>query len=107
MDWITGDLSGRTSGGAVHAILPQPILGPVQLETSGGTLTVRVAAEAAFELDARTTGGRCVSDVTLTQLLSDPRDHAVLRGSVGRQGPPLHLRNSGGGIQIKRIGESP
>lgn len=98
---VGGELKGGTSGGSIHATLPQPIPGAVRLETSGGGVTLAVVREAAFELDASTSGGRCSSDIALANQTSDKKDRDQLRGAFGDGGPKVVLRSSGGSIRVR------
>jgi len=98
---IQGQIKGHTSGGSVHAILPAPIPGDVDLSTSGGGLHVQMASDAAFTLDAETSGGGVSSDLPVTVQGNIGRSH--LKGTVNAGGPNVRLRTSGGGIHIQRL----
>ena len=97
---VGGEVSGSTSGGSIHATLRQPVSGPVRLVTSGGGVTLKVAPDSAFELDAATSGGDCRSEIGLSRQTSNPKDANSLRGVFGTGGPKVILRSSGGGIRV-------
>ncbi len=97
---LTGAVTAHTSGGSIHATLPQPVPGPVRLETSGGGVTLKVASASAFELDAATSGGNCRSEIRLSRQTSNPKEADSFRGVFGTGGPRVFLRSSGGGIHV-------
>lgn len=96
---VAGDLSGSTSGGPIEADLAA-LSGPVRLETSGGGITVRIPANASFDLDAETSGGGVSSDLPVT--VSGKAERSQLKGTVNGGGTLVHLRTSGGGIRVER-----
>lgn len=98
---VAGALKAETSGGDVHAVLPNPIPGAVKLETSGGSITVKVAAEAAFNLDAETSGGGVQCELPI--LLQGEKTSDELKGTVNGGGPTLKLETSGGGIRVQKL----
>ena len=73
----------------------------VKLETSGGGVTVRVAENSAFDLDAATSGGGVSSDLPVTVVGKIAHDH--LKGPVNGGGKPVVLRTSGGSIHVKKL----
>jgi hypothetical protein len=100
MDDVAGTIRGSTSGGSVSASLPS-VSDSVTLTTSGGDVTLRVPADAAFDLDAATSGGSagCELPVTITGKKSGSR----LKGQVNGGGRPVVLRSSGGDVRVKKI----
>jgi DUF4097 and DUF4098 domain-containing protein YvlB len=101
MENVRGTVKGETSGGSIHAVLLSPIPGPVTLSTSGGGVTVKVAPEAAFNLDADTSGGGVSCDLPVT--MEGKKERNRLNGTVNGGGPSVSLHSSGGGIQVKRL----
>lgn len=99
IDNVAGAIDGSTSGGSIEANLLSPISG-VRLETSGGGVTVRIPASAAFDLDAETSGGGVHSDLPVT--IVGKTEHDRLRGAVNGGGKLVRLRSSGGGIHVER-----
>jgi DUF4097 and DUF4098 domain-containing protein YvlB len=72
----------------------------VSLDTSGGGVTVRIPANAAFDLDAETSGGGVRSDLPVT--IVGKVEHDRLKGAVNGGGKLVRLRTSGGGIHVER-----
>jgi DUF4097 and DUF4098 domain-containing protein YvlB len=94
-------ISATTSGGDVKAAITGPFQQDTLLSTSGGKVSVRVLKNAAFQLDAHTSGGEVdASGLTLT-IDRGGVGKARLAGSVNGGGPKLTLRSSGGDIVIR------
>lgn len=98
---VVGSLNGETSGGSIKAVLASPLPGDVKLTTSAGSIDIRVASNAAFNLDAQTSLGRVNSDLPVTTT-STSRDG--LRGTVNGGGKAVHLRTSVGSIHVRPAG---
>jgi Putative adhesin len=73
--------------------------GPWHLHTSSGSVRVRFPAQAAFELDARTSSGHIETShpITMTGTIN-PRE---IHGKVGAGGPLVELSTSSGSIRIE------
>jgi len=99
---VAGSINGSTSGGSIHAALSS-FSNDIKLETSGGGITVRVPATAAFNLDAETSAGRVTSDLPVVTNVSAKRHQDKLKGPVNGGGNSLHLRTSAGSIRIVRV----
>jgi hypothetical protein len=95
----TGRVVARTSGGSITI---GQASSAVDAFTSGGGISVTMASNAAFQLDASTSGGNVHSDFTVIGAVNDTGRNS-LRGTVNGGGPLLHLRTSGGGIRIHRL----
>ncbi|MBL9173591.1 MAG: DUF4097 family beta strand repeat protein [Verrucomicrobiales bacterium] len=100
IEGVAGPIHGSTSGGSVLASLPS-ISDSVKLTTSGGDVTLRVPADAAFDLDAATSGGSAGSDLPVT--ISGKKSDSRLKGPVNGGGKPVVLRSSGGDVWVKKI----
>lgn len=100
LDGVTGDVAGSTSGGSIQAAFTA-LSGKVKLETTGGGVTVRLPEDAAFDLDAATSGGSASSELPVTITGAKSRNH--LRGAVNGGGKPVVLRSSGGSVQVKKL----
>lgn len=98
---VAGEVCGDTSGGPIHAVLPAPVPGHVELSTSGGGVTVRVPESAAFQLDAETSGGGTSCELPIT--IEGKKEHDRLKGTVNGGETLVRLRSSGGGIQVKKL----
>ncbi|HVY69810.1 MAG TPA: DUF4097 family beta strand repeat-containing protein [Verrucomicrobiae bacterium] len=97
---VAGKVEGSTSGGSISAILPSVAEG-VRLETSGGGVRVKVPANAAFDLDAATSGGVVTSDIDVAH--TGKRERTSLKGTVNGGGKTILLRTSGGNIHIEKL----
>jgi hypothetical protein len=100
LERVAGKIRGETSGGGINAVLVAPLPGPVKLSTSGGGIKVKVAGDAAFDLDAETSAGSVSSDLPVTVTGKVHHDH--LRGPVNGGGKSVVLRTSAGSIHIVR-----
>jgi DUF4097 and DUF4098 domain-containing protein YvlB len=96
---VTGALEASTSGGSIEATLSN-LDAPVKLATSGGHVTVHVPENAAFDLDAQTSAGRVNSDLALSAEGKPERNR--IAGKVNGGGKQVHLRTSGGGINVRK-----
>ena len=101
IDAASGVLRAHTSGGSIRAGIKGPLTGDCSLTTSGGGVRVTIDPQAAFRLDAATSGGEVdATGLTLT-LEKSARDRRQLAGIVNGGGPLLKLRTSGGGIMVR------
>jgi len=96
----SGRVTARTSGGGIHI---GEAANAIDAETSGGGITVAMRSSSKFDLDAATSGGGVTSEFQVIGDVNNSR-HDHIRGTVNGGGPLLHLRTSGGGIHIRRVG---
>lgn len=96
---IEGDVNAATSGGSIHAELINAPVAGCRLSTSGGSIELVVPADAAFTIDAATSGGRVATEFDVPG--HDPKNRTSLRGDINGGGPRVRLRTSGGGIRIR------
>lgn len=101
IDGAAGTLRAHTSGGSIRASLTGPLLGDCSLTTSGGSVRVTVDKQAAFRLDASTSGGGVDAEGLTITLEKSSRGRDQLSGAVNGGGPLLKLRSSGGGISVR------
>lgn len=94
-------VEGSTSGGSVSASLASVPTDSIKLSSSGGSITVRVPEQAAFNLDASTAAGSVRCDLPVT--VSGKPEKSRLVGPVNGGGKPVHLRTSGGNIEIRKL----
>jgi DUF4097 and DUF4098 domain-containing protein YvlB len=94
----TGAVDASTSGGSVNAFLSAQPNEPCRLSTSGGGIRVELARSLRVDVDASTSGGSVTTDFPV----AGSNDRQNLRASINGGGPLLHLRTSGGGIQIQK-----
>jgi hypothetical protein len=103
---VAGKVDGKTAGGAIAARFSSPLSDEVNLATSGGGVTLRVAENAAFDLDAASPGG-VNSELSVDggdktdKPGKGPRNH--LRGQINGGGKPVVLRSAGGNIQVQKL----
>ena len=64
-------------------------------------MTVKVPADAAFNLDAEASGGGVHCDLPVT--VQGKREHDELKGTVNGGGPVVHLETSGGGVHVEKL----
>ena len=95
----TGAVDATTSGGSVEASITGQPKGDCRLSTSGGSVTVRLAATVAVEIDAR--GNRVKCDLPVT--VSGAIERGRLKGTINGGGPLLELHTSGGTIRIEKL----
>jgi DUF4097 and DUF4098 domain-containing protein YvlB len=97
----TAKVVGSTSGGSINAVLVKPVSDEVKLETSGGGITLRVAGDAAFNLDAETSAGNVRSELPVVSV--GKRENDRLKGPVNGGGKTVWLRSSAGSIHVKSV----
>ena len=115
IDQAAGDVRASTGSGSIHVaglagavrastgsgsiVVEGKISGTWHLETGSGSITARLPADAAFELDAHTGSG----DVNTSHPVSpvESFDRGTLRGTVRSGGPKLIARTGSGGIRIE------
>jgi hypothetical protein len=91
-----GRVSGHTSGGSINASFLE-VTGPIDMSTSGGSVTVSLPRDVGFNLDAR--GNRVVADDVS---FSGRTERDRMTGAVNGGGVKVHLRTTAGTIRIKK-----
>lgn len=93
-------LEATTAGGSVKAVVTKPLRADSEISATGGSIDLRLADSTAARVDASCVGGRIRSDFAIgTQ---DDSDSTRLRGEIGRGGPALALRATGGSINLRK-----
>ncbi len=97
---VSGAVHAETSGGNVSAGFTAAPKSDCELRTSGGNVDVRIVPNAAFQLDAGTSGGSVhVSDFSiLVESGAVGKSHVM--GKVNGGGPRILLRTSGGSVHV-------
>jgi len=98
---VLGRLEARTSGGSVHARLSSQPDGDCLLTTSGGGVTVYLAPDLAFDLNAATSSGRVKIDSALG--FQGEAGKRKAEGRLNGGGQELYLRTSGGNVEIRTM----
>ena len=100
IEGVNGPVVASTSNGRVEVSHAGPLLDhPIQCDTSNGSITIALAEDSAFNVDAMTSNGRVHSTFAV-----DGRGDAQKRrviGAVGGGGPEVRLRTSNGSIHIE------
>ena len=91
---VSAELSARTSGGRITADITR-FEEDIDLHTSGGSIEVTLASASNFEIDLRAT--RVNAELKNFSGKAE-RDH--LKGSIGRGGPLLAARTTGGSVTL-------
>jgi putative adhesin len=94
---LRGSLRASTSSGTLR-VEGEPT-SDWRLSTSSGGVTIELAGQPAFALDAHSNSGRIDTNYPVT--VTGRIDRRELRGSVNGGGPLLHVRTSSGGIRIR------
>jgi hypothetical protein len=100
IEGAVGSIDASTSGGSIEAKIAGALREDSRLSTSGGHVTLAIAAGVGAEVDAKSSG-TIRSDLPITVNGSIGRNE--LRGRLGSGGPRLVLRSSGGGIRLKTL----
>jgi hypothetical protein len=95
---LDGALAARAGSGNIEADGVQT--GAWELNTGSGSIRVRLPADAAFEVDARTGSGSIRIDHEVAVTGRSTRNH--LSGRVADGSTPLRLRTGSGSIRIER-----
>ncbi|MGH7487484.1 MAG: DUF4097 family beta strand repeat-containing protein, partial [bacterium] len=76
--------------------------GDCRLHTSGGSIKASLAEKVAVDVDARTSGGRVVTELPVVAVVQGEHKPNVLRGKINGGGPALSLETSGGSIYLQK-----
>lgn len=101
IDGITGHVDAHTSGGSITATFAKGSAPGGVLDTSGGTIYVKLDPAANLEIDASTSDGSIRSSLPLRVSGSFSSDR--LRGTLGSGGALLRLHTSGGSIRLSAL----
>lgn len=99
LEGIDGAVRAVTSGGSVRAEMRANR--GVTLATSGGSIVLWLPVSASGSIDARTSGGRVRSGISLSRTQFASRNE--LRGDINGGGEPIFLRTSGGSIRVDAL----
>lgn len=102
IDEVMGTIDATTSGGSIKANITKQPDNDCVLKTSGGSVTLYLADDLDVDIDARTSSGRVYSDFDGKSDRYGKRKSS-LRTSIGKGGPEVYMRTSGGNIEINKI----
>lgn len=91
----------QTTSGTVQVTFGAAPQGECRLEVAGGGINVGLPESAAMNVDARSSGGRVITDLPLTTTVKGEQHSGVLQGKLNGGGPALVLRSSSGDIRLK------
>ena len=89
-----------TAGGSVKAVVTKPLRADSEVSATGGSIDLRLADSTAARVDAACVGGRIRSDFAISTEADS--DSTRLKGDIGRGGPALALRATGGSINLRK-----
>ena len=96
IDGVDGCVDARLSGGTTSIVFLGDPKGDIR--SSGGSIDVRLHADANFDLDAKANGGTLKVDVELDREWQNDR-HRV-HGRRGQRGSRLKIRSNGGDVRV-------
>ena len=103
VDEVMGSIDASTSGGSISAYITKQPTNDCSLKTSGGSVRVNLASDVSVDIDARTSSGRVRCDFVDDYDSRYSKRKSSLQTSIGKGGPELYLRTSGGDIRINEI----
>ena len=95
-------VTAHTSAGSITIAFGSQPHGDCHLTTSGGGINVRLADDLAFDLDARTSGGRVITELPVTITVVGEHKGGALKGKLNGGGKLLELKTSAGDIVLKK-----
>ena len=101
LEEAAGPIEASTSAGNVRAVVHKQPEAACRLATSGGSVTVELPGKVKLNVDARTSGGRVVTDMPVTA--TGELKPQALKASINGGGPLLELRTSGGNIYLRGV----
>jgi DUF4097 and DUF4098 domain-containing protein YvlB len=102
IDQAADTITAHTSAGSITAAFTAQPHGDCRLTTSGGGINVRIAENLGFDLDARTSGGRVITELPVTITVVGEHKSGALRGKLNGGGKLLELKTSAGDIVLKK-----
>ena len=101
IDGITGRVRAHTSGGSIEASLSKGNGHGGVIDTSGGSIFVRLDPAVNLNVDASSSGGGVSSGVPLRG--ADSSSWSALRGTLGTGGELLRVHTSGGSVRLEPL----
>jgi DUF4097 and DUF4098 domain-containing protein YvlB len=91
----------QTTSGTLHVTFGAVPQAECRLEVAGGSINLGLPESAAMDVDARSSGGRIITDLPLAITVKGEQHSGVLQGKLNGGGPALVLRASSGDIRLK------
>jgi hypothetical protein len=101
LDKVEGEVRLETSNGSIEVRLPQSLRDGVRAHTSNGGITVRLAEGVDARVSARTSNAHVTSDFDVR--MQGEIDRHRMEGVIGKGGPLLDLSTSNGSIRLARM----
>lgn len=98
---LTGRVRAHTSGGSISAVLSKGNANGGEIDTSGGSIYVKVDPAVNLDVDASSSGGGVTSDIPLRG--DGSSSWGALRGTLGSGGELLRVHTSGGGVRLEPL----
>ena len=98
---ITGRVRAHTSGGLIDVVLSKGNAHGGVIETSGGSISVKVDPAVNLDVDASSSGGSVSTNLPLRGMDSFWRNN--LRGTLGSGGELLRVHTSGGWLRLEAL----
>lgn len=102
IDEAADTVTAHTSAGPIVAAFTAQPHGDCRLTTSGGGINIRIPQNLGFDLDARTSGGRVITELPVTIAVVGEHRDGGLKGKLNGGGKLLELKTSAGDIVIKK-----
>ena len=101
IDQVAGRVDAHTSGGSIGATFRKGNAHGGLIETSGGSIHIKIDPSVNLEVDASTSGGSVNSSIPLRVVGTASR--RALRGTLGSGGELLRVHTSGGSVRIEAL----
>jgi DUF4097 and DUF4098 domain-containing protein YvlB len=101
LDKVDGEIKLETSNGSIEVRLPQSLRDGVRAHTSNGGITVRLPEAVDARISARTSNAHVTSDFDVRMQGEIDRHH--MEGVLGKGGPLIDLSTSNGSIRLARL----
>ena len=98
---VTGHVRVHTSGGSISAVLSKGNANGGEIDTSGGSIYVRLDPAVNLDVDASSSGGGVSSGIPLRG--GGSNSWGALRGTLGAGGDLLRVHTSGGSVRLEPL----
>ncbi len=98
-----GAVSASTAAGGVSAVFMEQPKEDCRLSSSGGDISVSLAGNLAFNVDATTGGGNIRTDIPVSSKVTGEQRSGTLKGTINGGGKLLVLKTSAGRVTINKV----